>query len=141
MLLTHEEIDDLSREMVKGNKSVNWLCGKVISAYEAKLREQEPVAFYDGTKFYANEESAICGCADMAKLKPVFLNPAPIPEGWQQFSHTLKYLIGNWREGKGMFPQESDRYDESIAAAHTLLKEADWQQGRYFPVLAAARSE
>ena len=53
------------------------LIWEVIAAYEAKLREQKPVAFYDGNKFYANEESAICGCADMAKLKPVFTHPAP----------------------------------------------------------------
>ena len=33
--LTDEEIDDLSRTMVKGNKSVNWLC----QAIEAKLKE------------------------------------------------------------------------------------------------------
>ena len=76
------------------------------------------------------------------KLTPLYEHPAPsAPEGWQQFSHTLKYLIGTWRDGKGMFPQGSDKYDESIAAAHLLLKEADWQQGRYFPILAAARNE
>ena len=34
--LTDEEIDELSRTMVKGNKSVNWLC----RAIEAKLREK-----------------------------------------------------------------------------------------------------
>jgi len=34
--LTDEEIDDLSRTMVKGNKSVNWLC----QAIEAKLRSK-----------------------------------------------------------------------------------------------------
>ena len=34
--LTDEEIDDLSRMMVKGNKSVNWLC----RAIEAKLKEK-----------------------------------------------------------------------------------------------------
>ena len=34
--LTDEEVDDLSREMVKGNKSVNWLC----RAIEAKLKEK-----------------------------------------------------------------------------------------------------
>lgn len=28
MLLTEQEIDDLSREMVKGYKSVNWLAKK-----------------------------------------------------------------------------------------------------------------
>ena len=34
--LTHEEVDDLSREMVKGNKSVNWLSYSI----EAKLKEK-----------------------------------------------------------------------------------------------------
>ena len=34
--LTDEEIDDLSRTMVKGNKSVNWLC----QAIKAKLKEK-----------------------------------------------------------------------------------------------------
>jgi hypothetical protein len=34
--LSDEEIDDLSRTMVKGNKSVNWLC----QAIEAKLRSK-----------------------------------------------------------------------------------------------------
>jgi hypothetical protein len=34
--LTDEEIDELSRTMVKGNKSVNWLC----RAIEAKLKEK-----------------------------------------------------------------------------------------------------
>ena len=34
--LTDEEIDDLSRTMVKGNKSVNWL----YQAVEAKLKEK-----------------------------------------------------------------------------------------------------
>ena len=34
--LTNEEIDDVSRTLVKGNKSVNWLC----QAIEAKLKEK-----------------------------------------------------------------------------------------------------
>jgi hypothetical protein len=34
--LTDEEIDDLSRTMVKGNKSVNWLCQSI----EAKLKDK-----------------------------------------------------------------------------------------------------
>ena len=102
MLLTHEEIDDLSREMVKGNKSVNWLCGKVISAYEAKLREEKPVAYswIDGD----SGEAMVIGASnyDDTKAKslgikafPLYKHPTPIPEGWQQFSHTLKYLIGS----------------------------------------------
>jgi len=34
--LTDEEVDDLSREMVKGKKSVNWLSYSI----EAKLKEK-----------------------------------------------------------------------------------------------------
>ena len=33
----------------------------------------EPFALYDGEKWYANEEAAICSCADMAKLQKVYL--------------------------------------------------------------------
>jgi len=39
--------------------------------------EQKPVAWYDGNKFYADEAAAICGCADMSKLKPVGYIDAP----------------------------------------------------------------
>ena len=34
--LTDEEIDDLSRTMVKGNKSVNWLCQAIEAAHNIK---------------------------------------------------------------------------------------------------------
>ena len=34
--LTDEEIDALSREMVKGNKSVNWLCRAIEAAHNIK---------------------------------------------------------------------------------------------------------
>lgn len=34
--LTDEEIDALSREMVKGNKSVNWLCRAIEAAHGIK---------------------------------------------------------------------------------------------------------
>ena len=43
MLLTEQEIDDLSREMVKGCKSVNWLAKKIESAVLEKLKAQTPV--------------------------------------------------------------------------------------------------
>lgn len=96
MLLTDEEITLIVRECARGSainrdgSTSHRIARAVIAACEEKLREQEPVAFYERTKFYANEESAICGCADMAKLKPVFTHPAPIPElergplGWMQ---------------------------------------------------------
>ena len=34
--LTDEQIDDLSRTMVKGNKSVNWLCREIEAAHNIK---------------------------------------------------------------------------------------------------------
>ena len=43
MLLTEQEIDDLSREMVKGCKSVNWLAKKIESAVLEKLKAQGDV--------------------------------------------------------------------------------------------------
>ena len=87
-LLSDDEITLIVRECARGSAinrdgSTSHRIARTIEAkIMEKLREQEPVAFYDGNKFYANEESAICGCADMAKLKPVFTHPAPIPEGW-----------------------------------------------------------
>lgn len=43
MLLTEQEIDDLSREMVKGCKSVNWLAQKIESAVLERLKAQGDV--------------------------------------------------------------------------------------------------
>lgn len=37
MALSDDRLDDLSREMVKGNKSVNWLASKI----EAEVRAQD----------------------------------------------------------------------------------------------------
>lgn len=46
------------------------------TAFLAELSKRaEAVAWYDGNKFYANEKSAICGCADMGKLVKVFTFP------------------------------------------------------------------
>lgn len=51
MLLTEQEIDDLSREMVKGCKSVNWLAKKIESAVLEKLKAQEPLGYYENGRF------------------------------------------------------------------------------------------
>ena len=42
------------------------------SAPVAPAPQPEPFALYDGEKWYANEEAAICSCADMAKLQKVY---------------------------------------------------------------------
>lgn len=38
----------------------------------APVQMPEPVAYYDGRKWYANEEAAICACADMPRLQKVY---------------------------------------------------------------------
>ena len=88
-LLSDDEITLIVRECAKGSainrdgSTSHRIARAIEAACEAKLLEQKPVAFYDGNKFYANEESASMCCANMEKLKPLFTHPAPIPEGWQ----------------------------------------------------------
>ena len=45
MLLTEQEMDDLSREMVKGCKSVNWLARTIEASIKERLKMQEPIAY------------------------------------------------------------------------------------------------
>ena len=42
------------------------------SAPTAPVELPEPFALYDGEKWYANEETAICSCANMQKLQKVY---------------------------------------------------------------------
>ena len=41
-ILSDEKIDDLSREMVKSGKSVNWLCRAIEAAVLEELAKQKP---------------------------------------------------------------------------------------------------
>ena len=63
----------------------------------------EPVAYYDGERWYANEESAICACADMPKLQKVYTEQQvramlatggqaqAVPNGWREQFATEVY--------------------------------------------------
>ena len=42
------------------------------SALTTPVELPEPFALYDGEKWYANEEAAICSCANMQKLQKVY---------------------------------------------------------------------
>ena len=48
---------------------------RLLSTAAAPVVLPEPFALYDGKKWYANEEAAICSCADMEKLQKVYLEP------------------------------------------------------------------
>ena len=63
----------------------------------------EPMAYYDGERWYANEESAICACADMPKLQKVYteqqvrallatgVQTQAVPDGWREQFATEVY--------------------------------------------------
>ena len=73
MLLNEQEIDDLSREMVKGCKSVNWLAQKIESAVLEKLKAQEPEAY----KFSAPGITKLDSWPHGGKWYPLYRHPLP----------------------------------------------------------------
>lgn len=94
MLLTEQEIDDISREMVKGCKSVNWLAQKIESAVLEKLKSREPDAWqirngllHAGIR--SNQPDAELTAANMQKchdlggslaafnVRPLYAHPLP----------------------------------------------------------------
>ena len=63
---------------------------KFAEALVAELaKENKPVAWYDGNKFYANEESASMGCADMANLNPLYTLPTTAEQIEQQTAEAI----------------------------------------------------
>lgn len=114
MLLTEEEIAYLI-DTAQGRRD---LVNKTIAAYEAKLREQEPVAwrkllcFENGANEYKFSSVNVLKDGD-----PLYLHPAPIPEGYV------------------LVPIEPTK--EMISA----MQSSGWMPGNYKAMLAAARSE
>lgn len=54
-ILTEEQLDDLSREMVKGGKSVNWLASKIEAAVLEAQAGQKPVGEFGEHSFLWND--------------------------------------------------------------------------------------
>ncbi|MEG0139168.1 MAG: hypothetical protein RR707_00030 [Comamonas sp.] len=72
-----------SRHGMKVTAEFNALVREVIAEYRARAVPSdfaaaapvvlpEPLAFYDGNKWYADEAAAICACADLPKLQKVY---------------------------------------------------------------------
>ena len=76
-----------------------WLQPAPSAQADAPVVLPEPVAYYDGERWYANEESAICACADMPKLQKVYteqqvramLAAAPKPPAHEPGQHGSAY--------------------------------------------------
>ena len=77
MSLTEEKIDDLAREMVKGDKSVNWLARAIEAAVREELAKQVPVA--RATGYYGGR--SVVEVLNPAAIIPVgmALYAAPMP--------------------------------------------------------------
>ena len=52
-----------------------------------KQEQAEPVAWYDGRKFYGSQDAASVDCANMAALQPLYAaqpaQPVAAPDGWK----------------------------------------------------------
>lgn len=49
---------------------------EVAAERERHALHSNPVAYYDGVKFYGSKEAASMDCADMAALKPLYATSA-----------------------------------------------------------------
>lgn len=62
----------------------------------AEIEERVAEAWYDGNKFYANEESASMACADMANLEPLFTLPPTAEQIEQATAEAIAKMIQGW---------------------------------------------
>jgi len=85
MLLTEEEIAYLI-DTAQGRRD---LVNKTIAAYEAKLREQDPVAWMYKNKNTDDVYLRWTAPDESFKPTPLFEHPAPIPEGWISVNYQL----------------------------------------------------
>ncbi len=75
------------------------------SAPAAPVELPEPFALYDGEKWYANEEAAICSCANMQKLQKIYT---------EQQVRELLAAASKLPQGDGWLPIESAPKDKTI---------------------------
>ncbi|WEE79264.1 hypothetical protein LZ683_07810 [Comamonas testosteroni] len=61
------------RKVLTERAQENWAAIRAEVGATVPVVLPEPFALYDGEKWYADEEAAICSCANMAKLQKVFI--------------------------------------------------------------------
>jgi len=64
---TYDEVPAWSEALVRSER---------LKAAQLVLAQGEPVAWYDGAKFYGSQEAASMACADMGSLMPLYAGPA-----------------------------------------------------------------
>jgi hypothetical protein len=97
-------------------------------------QEQEPVAWYDGRKFYGSQEAASLDCANMAALMPLYTHPPSRepeqePVAWM-FQHEetkrMTYVSNDGCNGPGRFLVMNPRY-ALVCALYTTPPRRKWQ--------------
>ena len=100
-MLTDDELDDLylpgRPDSHHAPAYIKAFARAVIAKIEAKLREQEPFAWYqpvesdkDGWIYIGKDRNWMGYLGTLRENQPLYKHPAPIPEGWQPISTAPK---------------------------------------------------
>ena len=104
---------------------------KFAEALVAELaKENEPVAWYDGNKFYANEESASMGCADMANLNPLYLLPPTAEQIEQETAEACAKVCANltYPYSGQVLEQIKDTWAKGTDDAAEAIRSGAWKE-------------
>ena len=116
-MLTDEDIDSCIKSADRNSgvyRKVSWhvhLARAIEAAYEAKLREQKPVAEVD--KDDDNQWADILPNVSVKVGDKLFLHPAPIPESIQDFIYKFKRHVGG--DGEFWLHELEDFYVNMVA--------------------------
>jgi hypothetical protein len=86
--------------------------------------EQKPECWYDGNTFYANEESASMGCADMANLKPLFTSPSNTADIEQRVAEACAKMVRDTMFRIG----QSSPYRKMVAETLEAIRSGKWRE-------------
>ena len=103
---------------------------KFAEAIVAELaKENEPVVWYDGNKFYANEESASMGCADMANLNPLYLLPPTAEQVEQETAEAIAKMLDDKDVGRtGYCMHEYEEGEQYKSEAIAAVRNGAWKE-------------
>ena len=122
-MLTDEDIDSCIKSADRNSgvyRKVSWhvhLARAIEAAYEAKLWEQEPIAWLYDNEYDVPKASTLdpkhYGYGGTSEKVPLYKNPAPIPEGIQDFIYKFKRHVGG--DGEFWLHELEDFYVNMVA--------------------------
>ena len=116
-----KRIESLIDRLRPGVECAPWVIEELKALRDELAKGQEPVAFYDGEKFYADWASASMCLADMEKLRPLYAGTfVAAPAGWD--AEFLAKRLGRVAKLAGATMPEMD-YESTAQVAPTILGE------------------